>query len=84
MQVKVHNYSATYLVTKLCILLFLDHTCPDDCTDPSQGTCDITTGQCSCELGFVGDNCGLAGNIKIFAHFTNYSFKPDFMVISLF
>ena len=37
-------------------------TCPDDCTDPSQGTCDLSSGICTCENGFTGDNC--AGKLK--------------------
>ena len=35
--------------------------CPDDCTDPNQGTCDTTTGICTCYDGYTGNNC--AGNI---------------------
>ena len=31
--------------------------CPDDCTDPSQGTCDTSTGVCTCMTGFTGANC---------------------------
>ena len=31
--------------------------CPDDCTNPQQGTCDVSTGTCSCVLGFGGENC---------------------------
>ena len=31
--------------------------CPDDCTNPQQGTCDGSTGTCSCALGFGGENC---------------------------
>ena len=65
MQVKVFNYPEKYLETEALILPFSDHLCPDDCTNPSQGTCDISTGQCSCEPGFVGDNCGLSGTVVI-------------------
>ena len=37
--------------------------CPDNCTDPSQGTCtDILSGICTCENGFTGENC--AGKSK--------------------
>lgn len=32
-------------------------SCPDDCTSPSQGTCDRTTGVCTCEFEFTGSNC---------------------------
>ena len=35
----------------------IDRTCPDDCTDSSQGTCDRSTGICACEQGFDGNNC---------------------------
>ena len=31
--------------------------CPEQCTDPAHGTCDITTGICNCVDGFTGDNC---------------------------
>ena len=31
--------------------------CPDDCTNLQQGTCDGSTGTCSCALGFGGENC---------------------------
>ena len=31
--------------------------CPDDCTNPQQGTCDGSSGTCSCVLGFGGENC---------------------------
>ena len=34
-----------------------DRTCPDDCTDPTQGTCDSSTGLCTCMTGFTGTNC---------------------------
>ena len=44
-------------------LSFLDLTCPDDCTNPSQGICDTSTGICDCESGFVGQNC--AGDIYL-------------------
>ena len=29
-------------------------TCPDDCTDSSQGNCDKTTGKCYCINGYTG------------------------------
>ena len=35
--------------------------CPDNCTDTSQGTCNLLDG-CICENGFTGDNC--AGKLK--------------------
>ena len=47
-------------------LSFLDLTCPDDCTNPSKGICDTSTGICDCKPGFVGHNC--AGNIKHSLH----------------
>ena len=34
-----------------------ERTCPDDCTDSSQGTCDTSNGKCTCEQGFEGNNC---------------------------
>ena len=36
---------------------FTDRTCPNDCTNPSQGTCDSTTGICDCKNGFGGIDC---------------------------
>ena len=35
-----------------------DLTCPDDCTNPSQGVCNGFDGTCICMPGFGGDNCG--------------------------
>ena len=32
-----------------------DRTCPDNCS--GQGTCDATTGVCTCNAGFTGANC---------------------------
>ena len=32
-------------------------TCPDDCTNPSQGICNGFDGTCICMPGFEGDNC---------------------------
>jgi len=29
--------------------------CPEDCNN--QGTCDTTTGTCTCNVGFLGDSC---------------------------
>ena len=52
--------------TLTCPLSFLDRTCPDVCTNPSQGICDTSTGICDCKPGFVGHNC--AGNIKHSLH----------------
>ena len=39
-----------------------DRTCPDDCS--GQGTCDASTGVCTCNTGFTGANC--AGKKKRF------------------
>ena len=47
-------------------LSFLDRTCPDDCTNSSQGICDTSTGICDCKPGFVEQNC--AGNVKHSLH----------------
>ena len=44
-------------------LLSLDRTCPDDCTNSSQGICDTSTGICDCKPGIAGHNC--AGNCII-------------------
>lgn len=35
-------------------------TCPDDCTNSSQGICDTSTGICDCKPGFAGHNCSEA------------------------
>ena len=29
-------------------------SCPDDCTNSSQGNCDKTTGKCNCINGYTG------------------------------
>ncbi|KAM9968053.1 hypothetical protein ACTFIW_002485 [Dictyostelium discoideum] len=31
--------------------------CPNHCSGPSHGTCDINTGECSCTSKFLGDDC---------------------------
>ena len=38
-------------------------TCPDDCS--GQGTCDGSTGTCTCNTGFTGANC--AGKEKFYS-----------------
>ena len=50
--------------------------CPDDCTNPQQGTCDGSTGTCSCAIGFGGENC--AGKT-----FYMYNFVQNFKYIKL-
>ena len=50
---------------------FIDLTCPDDCTDPTQGECDTNTGYCICEYGFKGDNC--AGKNTVFIKWMSQS-----------
>ena len=40
------------------ISCFVEITCPDDCTSPDQGDCDLKTGTCNCKNGFTCDNCG--------------------------
>ena len=64
----VKNVGA-FVVCEYLPLSFLDRTCPDDCTNPSQGICDTSTGICDCKPGFAGLNC--AGNIK---HYTYKKF----------
>ncbi|KAN0015373.1 hypothetical protein ACTFIU_008104 [Dictyostelium citrinum] len=32
-------------------------TCPNDCTSDVNGVCDLSTGTCLCELGFVYNDC---------------------------
>ena len=49
--------TALAIMSNQLIFYITDRTCPDDCTDSSQGTCDISTGTCSCEQGFDGNNC---------------------------
>ena len=53
----------------------LDRTCPDDCTNPSQGICDTSTGICDCKPGFAGLNC--AGNIKHYTYKKFWSWKTE-------
>ena len=36
--------------------------CPNDCTHPTQGTCNIITGVCTCEEGYKGNNCAGKSN----------------------
>ena len=31
--------------------------CPENCTDPSQGTCNTKTGICNCMKGYSGPEC---------------------------
>ena len=43
------------------IIFSENYTCPDDCTSPTHGTCDTTTGECECAFGYSHsdfiDNC---------------------------
>ena len=45
------------------------HDCPDDCS--SQGTCDTSTGTCTCNIGYTGANC--AGKKKFLEHDFKFS-----------
>ena len=36
---------------------FIERTCPGNCTDPSQGTCNSITGVCKCKQGYSGEEC---------------------------
>ena len=57
------SYQIRHILLDFTILLkqlnfnSIERTCPDDCTDKSQGTCDTSTGTCTCEQGFDGINC---------------------------
>ena len=56
--IKILDYNTTFS-NKL--FYHKDRTCPDDCS--GQGTCDASTGVCTCNTGFTGANC--AGKKKI-------------------
>ena len=52
----------TYIFLKVCTAVdstngIEDLTCPDDCTNPSQGVCNSFDGTCICMTGFAGHNC---------------------------
>ena len=57
------------------ISCFLEISCPDDCTSPDQGDCDMKTGTCNCKNGFTCDNC--AGELKLCMLLCNFSFNYD-------
>ena len=71
-------FSARSVVRPSVIILFVTFTtymivgCPDDCTNPQQGTCDGSTGTCSCALGFGGENC--AGKTFLYDFVQNYEY----------
>ena len=33
------------------------HPCPGDSSCSNQGTCDVSSGACDCDSGFLGDTC---------------------------
>ena len=37
--------------------MFTDLQCPGDGTCSNQGTCDVSSGTCDCDSGFLGDTC---------------------------
>ena len=55
-------------------------TCPDDCTNPSQGICNGFDGTCLCMPGFGGDDC--SGNdsftINLIHLMNKHSFNRPF------
>ena len=48
-------------------------TCPDDCTNPSQGICNGFDGTCICMPGFEGDNC--SGKKNVSESYCSYFFQ---------
>ena len=48
--------------TPLIYIFILEIPCPQDCNN--QGTCDTTTGTCTCNAGFLGDSCSGKKNIN--------------------
>ena len=59
---KILNYNTTLIPFPNKLFYHKDRTCPDDCS--GQGTCDASTGTCTCNTGFTGANC--AGKKKRF------------------
>ena len=50
------NLRTTFDHHMLCLLEQAGNICHVDCS--GRGTCDYTTGQCSCYDGFYSENCG--------------------------
>ena len=40
--------------------------CPGDGTCSNQGTCDVSTGTCTCNPGFLGPECSIIGKLDHF------------------
>ena len=40
--------------------MFTDLQCPGDGTCSNQGACDVSSGTCDCDSGFLGDTCGIS------------------------
>ena len=43
-----------------------DMQCPGDGTCSNQGTCDVSTGTCTCNPGFHGPECSKIGKLNHF------------------
>ena len=57
-------------------------TCPDNCTNPSQGICNGYDGTCTCMPGFGGDNC--SGNYSFLIILTLlFKISGHFLIIKL-
>eukprot|EP00698_Gefionella_okellyi_P010668 TRINITY_DN2778_c0_g2_i1.p1 TRINITY_DN2778_c0_g2~~TRINITY_DN2778_c0_g2_i1.p1 ORF type:complete len:838 (-),score=151.67 TRINITY_DN2778_c0_g2_i1:242-2755(-) len=52
-------------------------SCPDNCINAEHGTCDVTTGRCSCAGRWTGYNCNRTlGDLTVPDHSTKTWWKP--------